>query len=565
MGIYSAFSIGRTALVANQAALEVVGNNIANASTPNYSRQVPVMVPGPSLTTGMHLGTGVRLEAVTRVYDTAVESRLRDAISNAESTDIQEQMLDRIESLYNETTDTDLSSALTNFFNSFSELANDPQDLGVRTIVVENCRQLAEQIQSMRDGLDTLRQEANYSVNVTTQEINRLAEEIADLNVQVLSAEEGQVGSAPNLRDQRDSKIRELAELIEVRVVELDNGQANIIVGNQVLVDGRYARELTTKIIEDRNLGVYEVRFSDNDELVSLTGGALQGYIASRDSWAGEQVDTLDQLAQALIFETNLLHAEGIGLLEQRTVRSNNFVMDSSAVLNSDDAGLYNTPQHGSFLIHVTNTVSGMTETSVVTVDLDGLGGDDTLDSVAAKLDALDNVDAYVDATGHLVIEGSTSEISLSFTEDSSQLLACMGVNSLFSGYDSVTIGLCSSVLEDPRLLAAGLTSDAGDNANALRLAALADTPLASLGNTSLLQYHNQAVTRLAVNTAAARSSNEAVQSFLSTMNDEREAISGVSLDEEAVSLIRYQKAYTAAARYMSTLTELLDEIMDII
>ncbi|HOI54777.1 MAG TPA: flagellar basal body rod C-terminal domain-containing protein, partial [Phycisphaerae bacterium] len=259
------------------------------------------------------------------------------------------------------------------------------------------------------------------------------------------------------------------------------------------------------------------------------------------------------------------LHAEGIGLIEQRTVRSENFVMDAAAVLNGADAGLFNTPRHGSFLIHVTNAVSGMTETSVVTVDLDGLGADDSLNSLAAKLDALDNVTSYVDATGHLVIEGSTSEIRLSFTEDSSQVLACLGVNSLFTGYDSVTIGMSDAVQADPRLLAAGLTSQAGDNGNALRLAGLADTPLASLGNTSLLDYHTQAATRLAVNTAAARSSNEAVQAFLSTMNDEREAISGVSLDEEAVSLIRYQKAYAAAARYMSTLSELLDEIMEII
>jgi flagellar hook-associated protein 1 FlgK len=565
MGIYSAFSIGRTALVANQSALEVIGNNIANASTPNYSRQVPIMVPGPSLTTGLRLGTGVRLEAVRRVYDSAVESRLRDAISNGQSKQIQQQMLDRIEALYSETTDTDLSTALTTFFNSFSELANDPQNLGVRTIVVENCRQLANLIKSMRDGLDILRKEADYSVRVASQEINRLSREIADLNVQVLSAEGGQVGSAPNLRDQRDAKIRELSELVAIRVVELDNGQSNIIVGNQVLVDGRYYRELTTKIVEDRNLGVHQVRFADNDELVSLTGGALQGHIVSRDAWAGAQVDSLDRLARALVFETNLLHAEGIGVIDQRTVRSDNFVLDASSVLNSAEAGLFNKPQHGSFLIHVTNAVSGMTETSVVTVDLDGLGVDDSLETVAAKLNALSNVTSYVDATGHLVIEGSTSEIRLSFTEDSSHLLACMGINSLFSGYDSVTIAMSDAVLADPRLLAAGLSSQAGDNGNALRLAGLADTALVSLGNTSLLDYHNQAATRLAVNTAAARSSNTAVQAFLATMNDEREGISGVSLDEEAVSLIRYQKAYSAAARYMSTLTKLLDEIMDLV
>jgi len=564
MGIYSAFSIGQTALMANQLALEVIGNNIANASTPNYSRQVPILTPGVSMATGLRVGTGVRVEQISRRYDQAVESRLRDAVADAQSHQVQQQTLSRIEGLYNEMTDSDLSTALAKFFNGFSELANDPQNLGVRTILVENSRQLADLIQTMRAGLDGLRRESDYSVQVAVQEINRLSQEIADLNVQVLTAEGGQIGSAPNLRDTRDAKIRELSELIEVRTVELANGQANIIVGNQVLVDGRYPRQLTTRVVEDRNLGVREVRFADNDELISLTGGALQGLILSRDQWIGEQVDSIDQMARALIFETNLLHAEGIGIVQQRTVRSEAFVMDDSAALNSAEAGLFNLPRHGSFLIHVTNSVSELTETTVINVDLDGLGADDSLSSVVAKLDAVASVDAYVDATGHLVIEGSTSEIRVSFTEDSSQLLACMGVNSLFSGYDSVTIGLTDAVAADPRLVAASLSGDAGDNANALRLAALSDTSLASLGDTSLLEYHQQAVTRMSVNTAAVRSANLATQSLLATMQDEREAVSGVNLDEEAVNLIRYQKAFIAAARFMSVMNDMLDKIMEI-
>ncbi|NIA22508.1 MAG: flagellar hook-associated protein FlgK, partial [Anaerolineaceae bacterium] len=127
MGIYSALGIGRSALMANQSALEVVGNNIANAATPNYSRRVPVLTPGISP------AGGVRLEQITRSYDQAIESRLRGAISDAASQTVQHQTLTRIEGLYNEMTDSDISTALTGLFNSFSELANDPQDLGLRT------------------------------------------------------------------------------------------------------------------------------------------------------------------------------------------------------------------------------------------------------------------------------------------------------------------------------------------------------------------------------------------------------------------------------------------------
>ncbi|NIA22374.1 MAG: hypothetical protein GWP05_10520, partial [Anaerolineaceae bacterium] len=461
-------------------------------------------------------------------------------------------------------TDSDISTALTGLFNSFSELANDPQDLGLRTTVVGSGRRLADLIRSVRAGLDDLRQQSDRSVQLAVREVNRLARGIADSNAQVVSAERGQVGSAAGLRDAREGMVRQLSELVRIRTNEQSNGQLNVVVGNQSLVDGRRSRDLTTRLVGDRNLQIHEVRFADNDELLSLTGGALQGQALSRDQLLGEQIDSLDRTAQALILETNLLHAEGIGLLPPGTLRSEGFVTDAAAALNSAEAGLSSLPQHGSFLIHVTNSASGLTETTAVNVDLDGLGSDDSLSSLAAKLDAIANIDARVDATGHLVIEGAGGEVQISFTEDTSRLLAGLGVNSFFSGHDSATIGLADAVAADPGRVAAGLTDRPGDNANALRLAALGEASLESLGNSSLLQHHQMSVTRLAVSTAAARSANTATQSFLATMQDEREAVSGVNLDEEAVNLIRYQKAYVAAARFMSVMNDMLDELMDI-
>jgi len=569
MGIYSALYVGNTALMAAQKALEVVGNNIANATTPNYSRQEITLVPGPSVGTGVKIGTGVRLTQIFRRYDDALESRLRHAISDGESQSVQQRTLSRVEGLYNETTDTDLSTALTDFFNGFAELANNPQDLGVRTIVIERARNLVNQITRLRSGLDGLRQELDSSVRTGVDQVNRLAQDIADLNVRVIAAEEGRLGSAPTLRDERDAKLRELAQWIDIRAVEQSSGAVNVIAGNQLLVDGRYARELTTKNVESRNLGVSEVRFADNDELLSLTGGTLQGYVDSRDNWLGQQIDSLDALARELIYQVNALHAEGTGTTLPQSVRSDKFVLDSSAVLSSADAGLHNTPVNGSFLLHVTNSVSGQTETLTVDVDLDGLGADDSLDDVADRINNLAalqglSVRADVDTTGHLVIEGTSPEVRVSFSDDTSGLLAALGMNALFTGYDSVTIGLSPALQADPRLLASGLSGASGDNANALRLAGLADTMLETLSGSTILDYHKQAVTRLAVNTAAAKSAGDAAQAFLATLQDEREAVSGVNLDEEAVDLIRYQKAYSAAARFMSVMADLLDKIMEI-
>ena len=571
MGIYSALSIGNTALNAAQKALEVVGNNIANATTPNYSRQDVILVPGPAVGTVDKIGTGVRVGNIIRRFDAAVESRLRHSIADAQSQAIQKQTLDRIEGLYAETTDVDLSTSLSEFFNSFNDLANNPQDEGVRTVVVERTRALVTQITRMRQGMDGLRLELNSSVQVTVDDINRLSGEIASLNEQVVLAEQGKIDSAPSMRDERDAKLRELSELIDIRVVEQNSGAVNVIIGNQVLVDGRYSRQLACNTIESRNIGVSEVRFVDNDELVSLTGGALHGYVTSRDNWIGQQIDSLDTLARSLIFEVNCLHVEGTGTVLPQSVRSDRYVLDTTADLDSAGAGLPNTPVNGSFMLHVTNSISGLTETLIVGVDLDGVGADDSLQDVVDKINTLAasevpplNVQASIDTTGHLVIAGTSAEIQVSFSDDSSKLLASLGINSLFTGFDSVTIGLSQVVAGDPRLLAAGLTTASGDNANALRLANLVDTKVSGLGGSTIQDYHTQAATRLAVNTAGAASSSQSANTFLSAMNDERESISGVNLDEEAVNLVRYQKMYSAAARFMSIMIDLMDKLLEI-
>lgn len=564
MGIYSALNIGQTALAAAQTALSIVGNNIANASTPNYSRQDVQLVPVPGTRGGLSIGKGVQVSQVLRRYDDAIEARLRASLSDANSKLVQQQTLDRIEGLYNELTSSDLSTAMSNLFNSFSDLATSPQDLAVRTIVMEKAKAVAEEIVRLRQGMDSVRNELNGAVKATVEEINRLAGEIGKLNIQITEAESGKEGSAPGLRDERDAKLRDLSELVSIRAVPQANGTLNVIVGNQTLVDAQYVRNIGLTTIEDHGLGVSEVRFTDNGEEVSVLGGTLKGQLTSRDEWITTQIDYLDEMARSLVFEVNRLHSEGIGIVQPQSIRSNLFVLDRTAALNSSEAGLAATPSHGSFLVHSTNTVSGLTETTLVAVDLDGVGADDSLESLAAKISTVDNVNAYVDATGHLVVEGATSEYRVSFTEDSSEVLATLGVNGLFTGYDSVTIGVSSELMDNPWRVAAGLTDRPGDSDNALRLAQLADQPLQTLGGALLLDYHKQGVTRLAVNTAAARDARTAAEAFVATMVDQRESISGVNLDEEAISLIRYQKAFAGAAKFMSAMSDLLDKVMDI-
>lgn len=151
MSLSGALNIGRTALAVNQAAIQVIGNNIANVGNENYTRQTATLttVGDTQISQGQFLGNGVNLEGIGRQIDEALEGRLRSAMSDSQDASSQQQWLSRIEGVFNELGDEDLSTQLSNFFNSWSDLANKPQDLGVRQIVLQNGETVAKWFQNI--------------------------------------------------------------------------------------------------------------------------------------------------------------------------------------------------------------------------------------------------------------------------------------------------------------------------------------------------------------------------------------------------------------------------------
>jgi len=153
--VTSALYIGKSALLTYQSALQVAGQNITNAGSPNYARQTPVLtgIPGVRLPEGFVSGGGVQMSALRRNVDEALENRLRRGISDEESALVEQQVLGRIEALFNELSDYDLSSLLNQFFNSWSDLQNTPQDTSARGVVLTTGEALAETFQRMRRDL----------------------------------------------------------------------------------------------------------------------------------------------------------------------------------------------------------------------------------------------------------------------------------------------------------------------------------------------------------------------------------------------------------------------------
>lgn len=496
-----------------------------------------------------------------RAVDQSLDRRIYDANGQVAQFEVSEQALSRIESLMNEMTNTDLSSALTELFNSFSALAQSPQDSALRGIVLQRASTLAEQLNYVREGLEHLRLDLTDQVKGAVEDAGRLAEDIAKINLQIVSAE-ANGSTAASLRDQRDGLVSQLSQLIGITTREDASGALNVYIGSEPLVYGTQSRGLTMthQMVNGQPTDV--VTFADNEGAVKLTGGKIAGLQGTRDGQLADIISRVDTLASQVIWEVNRLHSQGTAMQGFSELHGTYQIQDPAAALNSAACGLAFPPSHGSFLITVTNTATGLTETRQIDINLTGAAGDTTANDLLADLNAVSGVSASIDAGGKLVLKTADANIQMSFSQDTSGVLAALGINTFFAGSDASDIAVNSFVAADGARIAAGLSGQPGDGSNAAALADLADTAVTGAGGMTLQQYHQRIVSDVAVWTSGASHTAESSRIVLDSLTAQRESISGVSLDEEAVNLIRYQRAFQGSARFISVVNELLDILL---
>jgi flagellar hook-associated protein 1 FlgK len=306
------------------------------------------------------------------------------------------------------------------------------------------------------------------------------------------------------------------------------------------------------------------VRFADNLQPVTLRGGQIAGLVASRDTDVMGHIDSLNSLTTAIINEVNKVHSGGQGLSGYSTITGAFDTDSANAVLS--DAGLSLTPRNGSFLLYVTNTQSGSSTRTpnTVAVDLDGIGADDTLTTLAAKIEAIDGVSAEVTSDNRLKVTADDGG-EITFGEDSSGALAALGINVFFTGSNSEDLSVNTILMNNLDLLAASQTHEAGDGSNAGAIAGLGSTSLSDLNGQSILDYYNAIASGVAVRGATATAALNSSDAVVEALTAQRESLSGVSLDEEAISLMQFQRAFQAAARYTTVVNQLVDEVLSLV
>ena len=276
MSINGLLHVSWDAITSNQIAMNLTGANIANVNTPGYTRQSPEFVSTGSVDVASRRADyGVRVQNIERLYNRYLETQLMDQAEKAGFDDTRQQILGRVEGVFNETSGSGLSDSLDKFWNSWDTLSSNPTSQVAKYSVVSAASNLTSMFQENSDVLSGVQKDIKDSMSVTVADINSQTSEIAKLNVEIL-ATGAENGSANNLLDRRSELLKGLAGNINVSYYENDNGTLSVfLAGGKLLVGGSISAELSVKISDGTvTLG------SDATSLNNIiTGGRLGAMI----------------------------------------------------------------------------------------------------------------------------------------------------------------------------------------------------------------------------------------------------------------------------------------------
>lgn len=313
--ISSALSLITQGLDADQSALDIVANNVANANTTGYTREVANFQETPPVTiNGIAYGSGVTETGPTSVRDRVLDQRLDQQQQLASASGSRLSALNTLQALFTPDSGSssskagDIGSDLTSFFSSLSTLETSPTNNAYRQQVLSAAGTLAGDISSAAASLNSQRAALDQEAAGVTSQVNTLTTAIAQLNQQIQSIDPG--SDAGTLEDQRQQDISKLSQLIGInQVTTEDNGLSITTPSGQLLVSGNTSYSLTTGLSD----GVTHFYLGNTDVTAQLTtgGGELGGYLTARDQDIPATLSSLDQLAYNISTEVNTLNNAG--------------------------------------------------------------------------------------------------------------------------------------------------------------------------------------------------------------------------------------------------------------
>ena len=452
-GLLTSLLAGVQALEASQAALDSTSNNIANANTPGYTREVADFNENPENLTGAGLsGGGVTLDGIQSVRDELLNLQIQQQTSDQSSANTQSALFQQLQTYFSSNGE-DLATTLAAFSSALAQLSANPGNSAVRQSLLSAGQNLAQSFNTTASGLTTAQSDADQQVTQTVAQINSLTQQIAQLNSQLTSS----VTTSQNggtIEDQRDQLVQQLSTLVGISVTQSSDGEVITTANGSPLVMGSQSYSLQTTTGSD---GLQQVLDTNGTDITaSIQGGQLGGAIQMRDVTIPAYFVSLNTLAVQLATSFNRAQAQGY---------------DASG---SAGQAFFSVPANAA------NAAAG---------------------------------------------------ISVALTSGSQ--------------------------------IAAGSDGSAGSNGNVANLSAVFTNDLPS-GETPAGAY-SDLVFQVGNDASNAGAHSTAIGQSLLQLTNQQNSVSGVDIDEETTNLIRYQTAYEAAARIVSTIEALSTDTINMV
>lgn len=317
--ISSAFSIISETLDADQAALNVVANNVANANTTGYTEETPTWQENDPVTIGgTSYGSGVTMTGPTSARDKVLEERLDQQQQLASASSARLTALNSVQAVFTVASSSSSSSTagnigtdLTKFFDTYSTLQGAPTNNSYREAVLSAAGTLASDVSGAAANLQSQRTALDQEAGGVVSQVNSLTSAIAQLNQQIVAASPN--SDAGTLEDQRQQDLSQLSQLVGINQIQTENNSLSITTtSGQLLVDGNSSNQLTTGTVN----GMTDFFVGSTDITSDLTsgGGQLGGYLTARDQDIPSVLSSLDQLAYSVSTQVNQLNNSGTDL-----------------------------------------------------------------------------------------------------------------------------------------------------------------------------------------------------------------------------------------------------------
>jgi len=623
--IFNTLNIGYTGLNAASVGVNTTSQNISNAETEGYTRQRIVQAAATPISSNSgQVGNGTNIEDIQRIFDNFVFDRYTSISGDKEYADFAETTLNELSTYFPEIDGIGIKSDLTNYYDMWQTFADNPDNDAIKLALAEQTVALTQNIQATQAKVVSLQDQLNDQLYVNVNEVNSLTQQLADVNKSIEIAEAGGGYTANDLRDKRNVLERSVVRLIGGDVntsqlssnIQIDSssnttgGSYTLSVNGFNIVDGSTSHKIHMQNENNAN-GFYELSYERQDGVLismedSLTGGRVGAILDLRGSSSNDST-TSGVLSNGILQDTiNQLDAFAAGLIESTNniyAQSSTDNMTSNILDLNPTNSLVNSNLNintGSFSINVYDIDGKITATREIVIDsatvMTGAPGSNSIQGqIEANIDdnenssGIDDIDDFLqfnwatyasgDNAMELFMNPADTSKGYSFSiEDNlvdskyssgTNFAGALGLSRFFDGDSAKNISLTSEFKDNPTNISAGKSPVSGDNTLGLNMIQQQfevynfEVGTATF-ETTMYGMFDIIATDVGTKANSAILHNETVTAQFNATELEYQSISKVSIDEEMTNLIKYQSAYGAAAKIITTVDQMMQTLLGI-